>query len=146
MRSVSDWYFLLDAITQPNVIGAIISLREGLIELPELRQEEFVSSFEGGLGLIGIHALGYSPFAGRISREVFPLDGNKVASGKIHRNKVITSLHTHNKYTDHPINSQSPDVLKIPDSGHVYRDPIPEEGWWTPEEGKMTVLYVILFQ
>ncbi len=142
VKSVSDWFFLLDAIALPNVIGCMISLREGLWQLSEMRQEEFIDSFEDGLGLVGIHAVGYSPFMGRVSLEVFPLNGTKIAPGKVHRNKVITSRHTHRKYIDHPITAQSPEEMEIPDAGLIHMNPLPEEGWWTPEEGEITVLYV----
>jgi hypothetical protein len=53
----------------------------------------------------------------------------------------MTSRHTHVKYADHPVTAGLPDLLDLPDAGMVYMDPVPEEGWWTPEEGEMTVLY-----
>jgi len=138
----SDWFFFLDAITMPNVIGAIISLREGLFQVPALRQRELLDSFERGLGLVGIHGVGYYPCVGNTSRDVFPLEGTRVIPGKIVRGKVTTSRHTHLKYTNHTINAQSPELLDLPDAGLVFKDPIPEGGWWMPEEGNVTVLYV----
>lgn len=142
VRSVGDWSLLLDALTMPNVIGAMISLKEGIFRLSELRQEEFVSSFEKGLGLVGIHGFGYYPCCGKIAREVFPLDANKTASGRIHRNEVITSVHTHRKVVENAATRDAPDLMDIPDSSLIYRYPMPESGWWAPEEGNMTVLYV----
>ncbi len=142
VRSFNDWFFFLDAITMPNVIGAILSLREGLFQIPALRQQELLTYFERGLGLVGIHGVGYYPCVGNISRDIFPIDGNRIIPGKITRNKVTTSRHTHVKYLNHTINAQSPQILDLPDAGLVYKDPIPEGGWWMPEEGNVTVLYV----
>jgi len=142
VRSFNDWFFFLDAISMPNVIGAIISLREGLFQVPALRQQELLASFERGLGLIGVHGVGYYPCVGNISRDVFPLDGTRVVPGKITRGKVTTSRHIHKKYVNHTINAGSPELLDLPDAGLVFKDPIPEGGWWMPEEGNVTVLYV----
>jgi len=45
------------------------------------------------------------------------------------------------KYANHTINAQSLELLDLPDAGLVFKDPIPEERWWMPEEGNVTVLY-----
>jgi len=142
VRSLGDWSLLLDALNMPNVIGAMISLKEGIFQLSELRQDELVQSFEGGLGLVGIHGFGYYPCCGRIAREVFPLNANKTASGRVHRNKVITSVHTHRRIVENAVTRDLPDIMEVPDSSLIYRSPLPESGWWTPKEGNMTVLYV----
>jgi len=142
---VGDWSFLLDALTFPNVIGAVVALnvREGgQLYLSPLRTSQVVSSFERGLGLVGIQGLGYSPYCGRISREVFPLDANLSAAGRLSRVPVTTLRHTHEKASNHPVNAQAPDRFDAADGMLVYRKPGGEGAWWTPEEGNLTVLYV----
>ncbi len=141
VMEVGDWFFLLDSLNQPNVIGAVISAREGRYNLSDLKQEELIESFKEGLGLVGLHAVGHYTFTERVAEEVFPLNGTKIGTGVIHRNDVITSRHTHSKYTEHPVNEGSPDEMEIPDSGLVYHDPVPDQGWWLPDSGEVTVLY-----
>lgn len=145
VAAIGDWSFLLDALTFPNVIGAVIALnvREGgQLYLSELRMNEAVSSFEGGLGLVGIQGLGYSPYCGRLSREVFPLDANLSAPGRLIRVPVTTIRHTHQRASINVINQDAPDQFDAADGALVYRKPVAEGGWWTPEEGNLTVLYV----
>jgi len=142
VRIVSDWQLLLDELNMPNVVGGLISIKQGLFHLPELRQAELIDSFKRGLGLVGIHGVGYVPCFGNVSVLVFPLGGNKVAAGCIHRNKYITSVHTHVKLVNMSITAGLPETLILPDSGVVYRYPIPASGWWTPPEGNLTVLYM----
>jgi len=142
VRVVSDWQLLLDELNMPNVVGAVISIKQGLFHLPELRQAELIDSFKRGLGLVGIHGVGYVPCFGNVSILVFPLGGNKVSAGRIHRNRYITSVHTHVKLVNTSITTGLPETLVIPDSGVVYRYPIPASGWWAPPEGNLTVLYM----
>ena len=142
VRTVSDWQLFLDQLTMPNVIGGVISIKQGLFQLPKLRQDELIESFKKGLGLVGIHGVAYVPCFGNVSLSVFPIAGNKVAAGLIHRNRYITSVHTHVKWVNVSLTEGLPETLLLPDSGLVYRYPIPSSGWWTPKEGNMTVLYV----
>ncbi|MBU7004791.1 MAG: hypothetical protein HXS50_04440, partial [Theionarchaea archaeon] len=140
--TVGDWFFLLDALSLPNVIGGIISLREGSFEMSQMRQEELVSAFENGLGLIGMNAMCYNTTMGRVAHEVFPVNGTKAVAGRILRGTLVTSRHTHVKRIENEITNGLPDVLEIPDSSIFYNHPPKEEGWWTPLKGEMTVLYV----
>ncbi len=141
VRTIGDWFFFLDVITMPNVIGGFISLREGQFRLSKMRQEEFVAAFEKGLGLVGLNYVGHNSSMGRVAHEVFPLNGTRTAPGRVHRNEIVTSRHTHVRLLEHPATSGVPDTIEIPDSSLVYNFPIPDQGWWTPKEGKMTVLY-----
>jgi hypothetical protein len=139
-----DWFFLLDAINMPDVVGAVISLtvREGgTLNLPEASVDRLLGSFEAGLGLVGIHGPAYSPYFGRISREVFPIDGDKLAGGKIARvGKILTVRHTHEKNEDHFITEGEPDSFEAADSFLVHKGS-QDGSWFVPEEGTVTVLY-----
>ncbi len=140
VRTIGDWFFLLDVLTLPNVIGGVVSLREGLFQLSNMRQGDLVSSFEKGLGLVGINYMGHYSSMGRVAEMVFPLNATKTAAGKVVRGKYVTSQHTHVKLVDNPITRDLPDTVAIPDSSLIYHYPVPEQGWWTPAEGEMTVL------
>ncbi len=145
IKEAGDWSFFLDSITLPHVIGGVVSLNvreESNLALSKLRQEEFISSFQRGFGIVGIHGLAYSPYTGSISQVVFPLNGSKIAPGKIHRGEFLTMRHTHEKASQHIAAIDLPDRIDIPDGGLVYLDPIPQDGYWSPETGEMTVLYV----
>jgi len=139
-----DWFFLVDAITMPNVVGAMISItaREGgSVFLSEAASQDFVFSFERGLGLVGIHGVAYAPYFGRISRDVFPLNGDKFASGKISRDGGTTMRLLHEKYVEHPITSNAPDEFEAADGLLVYRESNDDGGWWVPKKGNMSVIY-----
>ena len=139
--TIGDWFFLLDALALPNVIGGFISLREGHFELSLMRQDELVSHFEGGLGLVGVNYMGYHSSMGRVAEAVFPVNGTKSASGKVHRGNVITSRHIHVLAQEHPIAEGLPGSMDIPDGSLVYHHPIPDAGWWMPQEGEVTAIY-----
>lgn len=141
VRTIGDWFFLLDALNLPNVIGGLVSLREGQFRLSTMRQEEFVAAFERGLGLVGINYMGHHSSMGKVAEVVFPLNATKSASGKVVRGTVVTSQHTHVKLVDNPVTENSPVTMDVPDASVVYHDPVPQEGWWTPTVGEMTVLY-----
>ncbi len=141
VRTVGDWFFLLDVLTLPNVIGGLISLREGQFQLSKMRQDDLVEAFGKGLGLVGVNFMGYYSSMGRVSEVVFPLNGTKTAPGKVVRGTYVTARHTHVKLVDNPVTRNLPDTISIPDSSLIYHHPISKEGWWTPPEGKMTVLY-----
>jgi len=140
-----DWFFFLDAINMPNVVGAVISLtvREGgTLNLPGGSVDRLVRSFEAGLGLVGIHGPAYSPYFGRLSREVFPVDGDKLAGGKISRvDQIITVRHTHERRADHFITQGGPESFEAADSFLVYRQD-QDGSWFDPVEGLATPLYV----
>lgn len=138
---IGDWFFLLDALTQPNVLGGVISVRQGLYNLSTLRQRELSESFEDGLGLVGIHAVAYWPFSLGLAERVFPLNATKTSSGRVHRNDVITSRHTHVKVDENEINDGLPDELDVADAEVVYSPVAKDEGEWMPGEGSITVLY-----
>ena len=139
--TIGDWFFLLDVLSLPNVIGGIVSLREGAFYMSTMRQEELVSSFEDGLGLIGMNAMCYNTTMGRVAHEVFPINGTKKVAGKIFRGELVTSRHTHVMHVENEVTHGLPGVLEIPDSSMFYNYPLPGEGWWTPDGGNMTVLY-----
>jgi hypothetical protein len=141
VRTIGDWFFLLDVLSLPNVIGGLVSLREGQFRLSDMRQEAFVASFERGLGLVGINYMGQHSSMGRVAEAVFPLNATKAGSGKIVREAVVTAQHTHVKLVDNPVTENSPETMDIPDASVVYHHPVPSEGWWTPAAGEMTVLY-----
>ena len=141
VRTIGDWFFLMDALTLPNVIGGVVSLREGLFQLSNMRQNDLVSSFGKGLGLVGINYMGSQSAMGRVAELIFPLNATKTASGKVVRGTYVTSQHTHVKLVDNPITRNSPDTMGIPDSSLIYHYPVSKEGWWTPADGEMTVLY-----
>jgi hypothetical protein len=140
--TVGDWFFFLDALSLPNVIGGVISLREGMFSMSQMRQEELLTAFENGLGLIGMNAMCYNTTMGKVAHAVFPVNGTKTVAGKIKRGTLVTSRHTHLKRAENEITAGLPEVMEIPDSSMFYNHPPKEEGWWTPEEGEMTVLYV----
>ena len=100
-----------------------------------------MASFEKGLGLVGINFMGYFPSMGLVAERVFPLNATKTASGKVVRGTYVTSQHTHVKLVDNAVTANSPDTMDIPDASLIYHYPVPTEGWWTPAEGEMTVLY-----
>ncbi len=141
VRTIGDWFFLLDILNLPNVIGGLISLREGQFQLSKMRQEEFVASFEKGLGLVGINYMGHHSSMGKVAEAVFPLNATKSASGKVVRGALVTSQHTHVKLADNPVTENSPETMDVPDAGLVFHHPVSQEGWWTPAAGEMTVLY-----
>lgn len=139
-----DWFLLLDAINMPNVVGAVLSItvREGgALHLPAGSADRLLQSFEAGLGLVGIHGPAYSPYFGDISREIFPVDGDDLAGGKINRvGQIVTFQHTHRRKADHFITEGSPEVFEAADSSLIYRQ-VQEGSWFTPDSGSMTVLY-----
>jgi len=141
VRTIGDWFFLLDVLTLPNVIGGLISLREGQFQLSNMRQDDLVAAFGKGLGLVGINYMGHYSSMGRVAEIVFPLKATKTVSGKIVRGTYVTSQHTHVKLVDNPVTRNSPETMSIPDSSLAFHDPVSKEGWWTPAEGSMTVLY-----
>ena len=140
-----DWFFFMDAVNMPNVVGAVVSLtvREGgTLNLPNGSMDRLVESFEAGLGLVGIHGPAYSPYFGRLSRDVFPVDGDKLAGGKISRvDQIITVRHTHERRADHAITEGGPESFEAADSFLVYRQS-QDGSWFVPEEGTATALYV----
>ncbi len=141
VRTIGDWFFLLDVLTLPNVIGGLISLREGQFQLSNLRQNDLVAAFGNGLGLVGINYMGHYSSMGRVAELVFPLNATKTASGKVVRGTYVTSQHTHVKLVDNPVTRNLPGTISIPDSSLIYHHPVSKEGWWTPPQGSMAVLY-----
>jgi hypothetical protein len=139
-----DWFFLLDAINMPNVVGAFISVTVragGALNLPRASVDRLLESFENGLGLVGIHGPAYSPYFGRISREIFPVDGDKLTRGKISRvGQILTVRYTHEKKADHFVTEGEPDSFEAADSFLIHRG---SQGgsWFIPNEGTLTVLY-----
>jgi hypothetical protein len=140
---VGDWFFLLDAINMPNVVGAVFSVtvREGgRLNMPAGSFDRMMESFEAGQGLVGIHGPAYSPYFGSISRDIFPVDGDGLAGGKISREGgIITVRHVHRRRADHFITEGTPESFDAADSFLVYRQD--GDGWFTPEEGSMITLY-----
>jgi hypothetical protein len=142
---VGDWFFLLEAVNMPNVVGVVLSMtvREGgSLNIPSDSVDRIVESFEAGLGMVAIHGPAYSPYFGRISREVFPVDGNKLGGGKISREGgIITVRHTHERRADHFITEGAPDSFDAADSFLIYRQEDGGSGF-VPQKGSPVTLYV----